>query len=87
MYDDADIYRELAPLLRVRPGPPQQCAAGLHSRAEPGPPYWAPFHIVMHGACLLDAGSRNGVRLQAGDVAVLPHGGPYKIKAAVATRS
>lgn len=82
MYDDADIYRELAPLLRVRPELQQLCAFGgrWESYHEPERERWAPFHIVTHGECLLDAGGEVGIHLRAGDIAVLPHGGPHMIR-------
>jgi AraC family transcriptional regulator, activator of mtrCDE len=83
MRDDADIFRELAPLLCVRPELQQICRFGAQwaSGHEPERRGWAPFHIVTHGGCLLDAGDRIGIPLNAGDVAVLPHGGPHTVRA------
>jgi AraC family transcriptional activator of mtrCDE len=83
MRDDADIFRELAPLLRVRPELQQICRFGAQwaSGHEPEGRGWAPFHIVTHGGCLLDAGDRIGIQLKAGDVAVLPHGGRHTVRA------
>jgi AraC family transcriptional activator of mtrCDE len=83
MRDEANIFRELAPLLRVRPELQQICRFGAQwaSGHEPEGRGWAPFHIVTHGGCLLDAGDRIGIPLNAGDVAVLPHGGPHTVRA------
>lgn len=83
MQNEAEIFRELAPLLRVRPELQQLCRFGAQwsSPHEAEARGWAPFHIVTHGACLLDAGDRTGLLLKAGDVAVLPHGGAHTIRA------
>ncbi len=77
--DAADAVAGLAPLLRVRPELQQICRFGAQWASPHGPEEsgWAPFHIVTAGACLLDADGQHGVRLEAGDVAVLPHGSPH----------
>jgi AraC family transcriptional regulator, activator of mtrCDE len=82
MYDEAEIFKELAPLLRVRPQLQQICRFGAQwsSQHGPEPEGWAPFHIVTFGACLLDVGDR-AITLRAGDVAVLPHGGAHTVRA------
>jgi AraC family transcriptional activator of mtrCDE len=83
MYDAAEIFNELAPLLRVRPQLQQICRFGAQwsSQHEPEPEGWAPFHIVTCGSCLLDVGDRRGIALRAGDVAVLPRGGAHTVRA------
>lgn len=83
MPDDADIFRELAPMLRVRPELQAICRFGAQwaSGHEAERHRWAPFHIVTLGGCLLDAGDHIGIPLQAGDVAVLPHGSPHTVRA------
>lgn len=83
MQDEADIFRELAPLLRVRPELQQLCRFGAQwaSEHEAEGKGWAPFHIVTLGGCLLDVGERVGILLEAGDVAVLPHGGRHTVRA------
>jgi AraC family transcriptional activator of mtrCDE len=80
---EAEIFSELAPLLRVRPELQQICRFGAQWGSEHGPEAggWAPFHIVTYGACLLDVGDRIGIELKAGDAAVLPHGGPHTVRA------
>ena len=82
MNDRADGTSGLAPWLRVRPELQLICRFGAqwdvdHGHEEPG---WAPFHIVTRGACLLQVGETRQ-RLQAGDVAVLPHGSPHILQA------
>jgi AraC-like DNA-binding protein len=54
MYDETDIFTELAPLLRVRPELKEICRFGAQwaAKHEPDGSGWAPFHIVTHGACL-----------------------------------
>jgi AraC family transcriptional regulator, activator of mtrCDE len=83
MHDEAEIFRELAPLLRVRPELKEICRFGAQWAAEQGPQAagWAAFHIVTLGACLLDVGDQIGIPLKAGDAAVLPHGGPHNVRA------
>jgi AraC family transcriptional activator of mtrCDE len=80
---EAQIFSELAPLLRVRPELQQICRFGAQWASEHGPEAggWAPFHIVTRGACLLDLGDRTTVELKASDAAVLPHGGPHTVRA------
>lgn len=83
MLEEADVFRGLAPLLRVRPEMQQICRFGAQwaSEHEPEPAGWAPFHIVTFGGCLLEVGDRGGIVLKAGDAAVLPHGGPHVVRA------
>jgi AraC family transcriptional activator of mtrCDE len=83
VYNEVDIFRELAPLLQVRPELQQICRFGgqWKSTHQPEPGHWAPFHIVVFGECLLDVRDRSGILLRAGDAAVLPHGGPHVVRA------
>jgi AraC family transcriptional activator of mtrCDE len=83
MDDEAVIFRELAPLVRVRPQLQQICRFGAQWSSQHGPePWgWAPFHIVTFGECLLDVGNRVGITLRAGDVAILPRGGAHTVRA------
>ena len=76
----------LASLLRVRPELQSVCSFGAqwaspHAPEERG---WAPFHIVTSGKCRLLVGTE-AVTLDAGDVAILPHGSPHTLQAAVST--
>jgi AraC family transcriptional regulator, activator of mtrCDE len=77
-----DALSGLAPLLRVRPELESLCRFGAqwaspHAAAAAG---WAPFHLIAHGSCLLDRPGEPPIRLEAGDVAVLPHGGAHTIR-------
>jgi AraC family transcriptional activator of mtrCDE len=78
-----DSLSGLAPLLRVRPELQHLCRFGAqwatdHS-AERG--NWAPFHIVTNGACVIDlTGLGRSIRLDAGDVALLPHGSRHVVR-------
>ena len=83
MYDEAEIFRELAPLLRVRPEIKDICRFGAQwaSQHDAQARGWAAFHIVTFGGCLLDGGDRVGIPLKAGDAVILPHGGPHTVRA------
>ena len=77
-----DIYRELAPLVRLQPEAreiadthaPRPNASERRRRTR------APFHIVTQGECLLDVGAHIGVHLARGDIALLPHGSPHALR-------
>jgi AraC family transcriptional activator of mtrCDE len=86
MSGDTDIFAGLAPLLRVRPELQTLCNFGAnwaapHDFEEPG---WAPFHVVTHGECQLDTHDQQGIMLECGDIAVLPHGDQHIVKARAA---
>ena len=83
MLEESDVFRGLAPLLRVRPELQQICRFGAQwaSEHEPEPCGWAPFHIVTFGGCLLEVGDHGAIVLKEGDVAILPHGGPHVVRA------
>ncbi len=83
MQETVGLLSRLAPLLRVRPQLQQICRFGAQWASAHGPETegWAPFHIVTHGACLLDTTERTAILLRKGDVAVLPHGGPHVVRA------
>ncbi len=78
MNDIAEVVSGLAPFLRVTPELQLICRFGAQWAAdhEPEASGWAPFHIVTRGTCILQVGDAHH-RLQAGDVAVLPHGSPH----------
>jgi AraC family transcriptional activator of mtrCDE len=80
---EADLFEELTPLLRVRPELQAIRRFGAQWAAphEPEPEGWAPFHIVTAGQCRLEICGTAPLTLTAGDVVILPHGGPHTIKA------
>ncbi|MFS8050229.1 cupin domain-containing protein [Rhizobium sp. BR 314] len=71
-----DVLRLLAPLLRVRPELQDFCRFGgswrsAHRSEAKG---WAAFHIVTKGACSVERKGQPTIRLEAGDVLLLPNG-------------
>jgi len=83
MEKKTDIFEELTPLLKVRPELQAICRFGAQWAVPhaPEPEGWAPFHIVTAGQCQLEMQGVTSLTLTAGDVAVLPHGGPHTIRA------
>jgi AraC family transcriptional activator of mtrCDE len=78
-----DSLSSLAPLLRVRPELQYLCRFGAQWASDHAPESDAcvPFHIVTDGACVLDlTGLGRSFRLDAGDVALLPHGSPHVVR-------
>lgn len=76
----ADALSGLAPLLRVRPELQYVCRFGAQwaSAHASETDNWAPFHIVTEGSCVLHlTAADRSILLQAGDVAVLPHGSAH----------
>jgi len=74
-----DALSSLAPLLRVRPELQDFCRFGgdWGSSHDAGQPGWAYFHIVVHGECLIDLPGHATMRLEAGDILLLPHGSAH----------
>jgi AraC family transcriptional activator of mtrCDE len=84
---ESDIFEALTPLLRVRPELQAICRFGAQwaSPHAPEPEGWAPVHIVTAGQCQLEMQGAPSLILNAGDVAILPHGGPHTIKTVAAS--
>lgn len=80
---EATLFEALAPLLRVRPQLQNICRFGAQWAAPhaPEPEGWAPFHIVTTGICVLETPDAPPRTLNAGDIAILPHGGPHAVRA------
>ncbi|GGF33737.1 putative HTH-type transcriptional regulator [Aliidongia dinghuensis] len=72
----------LAPLLRVRPELESLCRFGAQwaSPHEISTGGWAPFHLVARGSCGIEVAGLAPIPLEAGDVAVLPHGGAHSLR-------
>jgi AraC family transcriptional activator of mtrCDE len=83
MVKEARFFEALAPLLKVRPELQNICRFGAQwaSQHAPEAEGWAPFHIVTVGRCQLDIPNAAPLTLTAGDVAILPHGGPHTVEA------
>ena len=78
-----DALSGLAPLLRVRPVLEDVCRLGgawvlPHEHEPNGHAY---FHIVTQGRSLLDRPGTGLLRLDAGDVLLLPHGDAHTMRA------
>jgi AraC family transcriptional activator of mtrCDE len=71
-----DPLSAIAPLLRVRPELQAVCrfASQWDVPHDAEPAGWAQFHIVTTGNCLLERSGGHPLRLEAGDVLLLPHG-------------
>jgi len=82
--DSVDALSGLAPLLRVRPELESLCRFGAQwaLRHETGAAGWAPFHLVVRGTCTLEIAGQPMILLEAGDVAVLPHGDAHAVRGA-----
>ncbi|MDR6291471.1 MULTISPECIES: AraC family transcriptional regulator [Inquilinus] len=73
----------LAQLLQVRPFLDELCDFGGHW-ASPHPADrhgWAYFHMLTCGECELEVVGQTPLRLEAGDVVLLPHGDPHVLRA------
>src|ERR1700756_3360079 len=79
-----DPLSAIAPLLRVRPEIQQVCrfASQWDAVHEAEPPGWAHFHIVTKGSCLLERPGGQTLRLEAGNVLLLPHGDAHVVRSA-----
>jgi AraC family transcriptional regulator, activator of mtrCDE len=81
MAGSQDALSVLAPMLRVRPELQEFCRFGgdwssAHATQEKG---WAAFHIVIKGICSVERKGQPAVRLDAGDVLLLPHGDAHVV--------
>jgi hypothetical protein len=73
------------PLLRVRPEFQEFCRFGgdwtsPHGGAQAGCAY---FHILTRGECAIDGPSHSAIRLQTGDILLLPHGNAHVLHARI----
>ena len=83
-----DVLSEMLRALRLTGGMRYDATLGASWGFEvPGQKYRAPFYIVTQGECLIepvgpitDSRRGSGGRLAAGDLAMLPMGGPHVVK-------
>ena len=80
--EGGDGLSGLASLLRVRPELDDFCLLGGSwvSRYDGVSTGWAYFHIVVHGGVTIDRPGHESLRLQSGDVLLLPHGDPHVLR-------
>jgi AraC family transcriptional activator of mtrCDE len=81
----ADPLSAIAPLLRVRQVEVQELcrfASAWSSPHEAQAPGWAQFHVVTKGNCFLEMQNGETLRLQAGSLLLLPHGGAHVVRSA-----
>jgi AraC family transcriptional regulator, activator of mtrCDE len=78
----------IAPLLRVRPELQAVCrfASQWDVPHDAEPAGWAQFHIVTAGNCLLERSGGHPLRLEAGDVLLLPHGDAHVVRSSARMR-
>ena len=78
----------IAPLLRVRPELQAVCrfASQWDVPHDAKPAGWAQFHIVTTGNCLLERSGGHPLRLEAGDVLLLPHGDAHVVRSSTRMR-
>jgi AraC family transcriptional activator of mtrCDE len=76
-----DPLSAMAPLLRVRPELQEVCrfASQWDAVHEAEPPGWAQFHIVTKGRCLVERYGGESLRLEAGNLLLLPHGDAHVV--------
>src|ERR1700730_17111789 len=81
-FDSIDALSGLAPLLRVHPELESLCRFGAQwtSRHQTAVAGWAAFHLVVRGTCALDIPGHPAILLEAGDVAVRPHGDAHAVR-------
>ena len=81
--DADDALSGLAPLLRVRPELEDFCRFGgaWTSSHTAEPAGWAHFHIVTKGSAELTLAGFGPLRLEAGDILLLPHGDAHAVGA------
>lgn len=77
-----DALSSVATLLRVRPELEDFCrfSSRWATSHDTEPRGWAYFHIVTKGSCLLERRDRRRLRLDAGDLLLLPHGDAHVLR-------
>jgi AraC family transcriptional regulator, activator of mtrCDE len=78
----AELLNAMVPLLRVRPVIEDFCRFGgsWESPHMPNGKGWAQFHIVTRGFCVIERPGLGELRLEAGDILLLPHGDSHVVR-------
>lgn len=77
-----ELLNAMVPLLRIRPVFDDFCRFGgswasLHTPNGKG---WAQFHIITHGSCVVERPGLGELKLEAGDILLLPHGDSHVVR-------
>jgi AraC family transcriptional regulator, activator of mtrCDE len=77
-----DALSAVASLLRARPELQECCRLSSHwaTSHEAEPAGWAYFHIVTKGSCLIERQGGSQIRLEVGDLLLLPHGDAHIVR-------
>jgi AraC family transcriptional activator of mtrCDE len=78
----AELLNAMVPLLKIRPVIEDFCRFG-GSWASPHAPNgrgWAQFHIVTRGSCRVERPGLGALKLDAGDILLLPHGDGHVVR-------
>jgi AraC family transcriptional regulator, activator of mtrCDE len=71
----AELLNAMVPLLKIRPVIEDFCRFGGSWEASHAPNGrgWAQFHIVTRGSCTVERPGLGELKLNAGDILLLPH--------------
>lgn len=81
----ADLLKVMVPLFRIRPVFEDSCRFGgsWESVHAPNGRGWAQFHMVTRGACVVERPGLGMLRLEAGDILLLPHGDSHAVRSRI----
>jgi AraC family transcriptional activator of mtrCDE len=77
-----ELLNAMVPLLKIKPVIEDFCRFG-GSWASPHAPNgrgWAQFHIVTRGSCRVERPGMGALKLEAGDILLLPHGDGHVVR-------
>lgn len=80
--DAAELLKAMVPLFRIRPVFEDSCkfGGGWESLHAPNGRGWAQFHMVTRGSCVVERPGLDPLRLEAGDILLLPHGDSHAVR-------
>jgi AraC family transcriptional activator of mtrCDE len=78
----AELLNAMVPLLKIRPVIEDFCRFGgsWTSPHAPNGRGWAQFHIVTRGSCRVERPGLSALKLNAGDILLLPHGDSHVVR-------
>src|ERR1700744_2977494 len=82
----AELLNAMVPLLKIRPVIEDFCRVGGSWEASHAPNGrgWAQFHIVTRGSCTVERPGLGELKLNAGDILLLPHGDSHVVRSRTA---